>query len=98
MECVPTIPAWPQLPRYPEEQMVKQYNEGMPGLRMREDSVFFDTAQPAFESELLEFYEEYLKALDMKQMPLDHKLGISPSCSRGFHSLYKKLAGSGYKP
>jgi len=65
---------------------------------MREDSVFFDTAQPTFESELLEFYEEYLKALDMKQMPLDHKLGISPACSRGFHSFYKKLAGGGYTP
>src|SRR4030042_2553641 len=98
MECVPTIPAWPQLPRYPEEQMVRQYNEGMPGLRVREDTVFFDTSQPGFESELLEFYEEYLKALDMKQMPLDHKLGISPSCSRGFHAFYKKLAGGGYKP
>jgi hypothetical protein len=59
MECVPTIPAWPQLPFYPEERMVRQYNEGMPGLRIREDTVFFDTSQPDFEAELLEFYEEY---------------------------------------
>jgi hypothetical protein len=98
MECVPSIPAWPQLPFYPEEWMVRQYNEGMPGLRMKGDTVFFDTAQPGFESELLEFYEEYLKALDMQQMPLDHKLGISPAYSRGFHALCKALAGGGYTP
>jgi hypothetical protein len=98
MECVPTIPAWPQLPFYPEEQMVRQYNEGMPGLRMREDTVFFDTSQPGFEAELFEFYEEYLKALDMKQMPLDHKLGISPVYSRGFYSFCKALGGGSYKP
>ncbi|HPD60382.1 MAG TPA: hypothetical protein PKV48_01290 [Thermodesulfobacteriota bacterium] len=98
LECVPTIPAWPQLPFYPEERMVRQYNEGMPGLRMRGDAVFFDTSQSGFESELLEFYEEYLKALDMEQMPLDHKLGISPAYSRGFHSLRQALAGGRYTP
>jgi hypothetical protein len=78
--------------------MVRQYNEGMPGLRLREDTVFFDTSQPGFEAELFEFYEEYLKALDLEQMPLDHKLGISPAYSRGFHALYKKLVGADYKP
>ena len=98
MECVPAIPAWPQLPFYPEERMVRQYNEGMPGLRMREDTVFFDTAQPSFETELLEFYEEYLKALDLEQMPLDHKLGISSAYSRGFHALCKALAENAYTP
>ena len=98
MECVPTIPAWPQLPFYPEEWMVRQYNEGMPGLRMKGDIAFFDTSQPEFEIELLEFYEEYLRALDMDQMPLDHKLGISPTASRGFHALCKALAGGGYTP
>jgi len=98
MECVPTIPAWPQLPLYPEEQMVRQYNEGMPGLRMRGDTVFFDTSQPGFEAQLFEFYEEYLKALDMEQMPLNHKLGISPAYSRGFHSFCKALGEGGYTP
>ena len=98
MECTPHIPAWPQLPFYPEERMVRQYTEGMPGLRMKEDTVFFDTSLPSFESELLVFYEDYLKALEMEELPCEHPFGLSFSYSRGFHSLCRRLAAGGNKP
>ncbi len=87
------IPVWPQLPAYPEEGMISQYNEGMPGLVTRDKKTFFDTAASGFESELLNFYADYLAALDLDSMPLDHIFGISPSFSRGLYAFLTALRG-----
>ncbi|MCD6353169.1 MAG: hypothetical protein J7M06_03045 [Proteobacteria bacterium] len=91
MECIPQIPVWPQLPLYPEEGMIRQYNEGMPGLISQDDRIYFDTSKSSFESELLEFYEDYLEALELNEMPLKHKFGISQKYARGFYALKDRL-------
>jgi len=91
MECVPQIPVWPQLPFYPEEGMIRQYTEGMPGIVFREDRFFFDTSTSSFESELLEFYEHYLEALELHEMPINHKFGISQKYGRGFYAFRDSL-------
>jgi len=99
MEYVPQIPAWPQLPFYPEEQMLRQYLEGMPGLFTKEgNKIFFDTSHPRFEAELFGFYQNYLNALESPRIPFDHPLGISPRYSRGFYSFYRKLEQGSYRP
>lgn len=90
-ECIPQLPAWPQLPCYPEEGMTRQYNEGMPGLCVKEQKVFFDTASASFDSELLGFYEDYLQALEMDEMPVVHRFGMSPGCARGIFGLRESL-------
>ncbi|MBN2468522.1 MAG: hypothetical protein JXD19_10265 [Deltaproteobacteria bacterium] len=91
-ECIPRIPVWPQLPFYSEEGMTRQYNEGMPGLTAQDDRIFFDTLQPTFEADLLTFFEDYLEALELSEMPVDHRFGISPRCARGFYALKETLA------
>ena len=57
------IPVWPQLAPHPTEQMMAQFNEGLPGLVRKENRTLFDTSEPGFEQELLEFYEDYLATL-----------------------------------
>lgn len=95
-ECIPQVPAWPQLPSYPEEGMTRQYNEGMPGLCVKEQKVFFDTSNDSFDAELLEFYEDYLQALELEEMPVAHRFGMSPACARGIFGLRESLlAGPG---
>jgi methionine synthase II (cobalamin-independent) len=42
------------------EQMMVQYNEGLPGLVSEPDRTRFVTSSSGFEQELLDFYEEYL--------------------------------------
>lgn len=91
LETIPRIPVWPQLPAHHNESMIIQYNEGMPGLVWRNNKLFFDTASPDFESGLMSFYESYLQALEMEAMPLDHRFGISPECSRGLYALLSAL-------
>ena len=54
------IPAWPQLSPYAMEQMMVQYNEGLPGLVRQNDRTRFVTTGSPFEQDLLHFYEEYL--------------------------------------
>jgi methionine synthase II (cobalamin-independent) len=59
-EEIGEIPVWPQLSPYPSEQMLLQYNEGLPGLVRQNNGALFITSDPSFEDELLRFYEEYL--------------------------------------
>jgi len=64
------IPVWPQLSPYTTEQMMVQFNEGLPGLVRRDNRTLFVTSAPSFEEELLKFYEEYLAASD-GELPLE---------------------------
>jgi len=64
------IPVWPQLSPYLQEQMMIQYNEGLPGLVRKNNRDFFLTSDPSFEQELLAFYEEYL-AVSNGELSLD---------------------------
>jgi methionine synthase II (cobalamin-independent) len=98
MDHAPQIPLWPQLPCYPEEWMTRQYNEGMPGLTTKDDKVFFATSKPDFDSELMSFYERYLQAVEMEEMPLEHTFGISPHYARGFHAFLSILTKITYTP
>ncbi|GKT07906.1 hypothetical protein [Desulforhabdus sp. TSK] len=61
LDGVPEIPVWPQLPNFQPEQMLVQYIEGLPGLSIRNDSIYVNTDAPAFDDELYAFYEEYME-------------------------------------
>lgn len=61
LKTTPEIPVWPQLAAFQAEQMMFQYLEGLPGLRMKEGSAFVQTDAADFDQELYAFYEEYLE-------------------------------------
>ncbi len=63
LQAAPEIPAWPQLPAYPAEQMMAQYIEGLPGLVTEGGRQFVRSDTPEFDQQALLFYEQYL-ALD----------------------------------
>jgi methionine synthase II (cobalamin-independent) len=98
LENAPEIPVWPQLPAYPEEGMIIQYVEGMPGLVTQDNKTFFDTSASRFESDLLAFYEHYLEALELDSMPEDHQFGLSRRFSRGMYALLDALHEGKGKP
>ncbi|OEU53386.1 MAG: hypothetical protein BA868_09385 [Desulfobacterales bacterium C00003106] len=60
MKHTPDIPVWVQLPVYPGEGLLTQFVSGLPGLCVSDDRMILDSSLPAFEEQLLEFYEEYL--------------------------------------
>ena len=89
LEYVPGLPAWPQLPKLPNEDMMTQYTEGLPGLVERDGRTYFDTSAPAFEEELLGFYERYIGASEMGDQQALESFGISQEYASG---LYEFLA------
>ncbi len=56
----PQIPLWVQLPACREEGMIEQFLPGMPGLATSKDKTFIDSTRDGFDTELLNFYEEYM--------------------------------------
>jgi methionine synthase II (cobalamin-independent) len=60
LESTPTIPLWPQLPAIPQEKMLNQFIEGIPGILETEWSAYYDCNSQEFPDAMLAFYEEYL--------------------------------------
>jgi methionine synthase II (cobalamin-independent) len=85
------IPVWPQLSPYSSEQMMVQFNEGLPGLVRRDNRNLFVTSDPRFEEELLKFYEEYLAASD-GQLPLEQsRFCLGDETGRTFFAFLDRL-------
>jgi hypothetical protein len=82
----PQIPLWPQLPVYKDEGMILQYVPGLPGLTKANGKIFIDTDGITFESELLDFYEEYLMVTE-GIAPLDEsRFVLSLDVAKGFYT------------
>ncbi|MBW2177345.1 MAG: hypothetical protein JRH03_10430 [Deltaproteobacteria bacterium] len=64
MTYTPRIPHWVQMPGSGKEGMIQQFAQGLPGITSRDNTLFMDRAGPAFESELLDFYEAYMAVKD----------------------------------
>lgn len=78
LRYTPHCPSWPQLPQIPEERMIVQFTEGMPGLKREGDKISFDTSSPNFETDLLNFYQDYLSAVEEDSSLHLEKFRISP--------------------
>jgi len=86
------IPLWPQLPCRPEERMLYQFMEGIPGLEQQEDRIFFNTANDAFQTELLEFFEEYLAITEAGVDLLASRFAVSRDRAPGLYLLREKVS------
>ena len=85
------IPVWPQLAPYTPEQMMVQFNEGLPGLVRKDRRNLFVTSDPSFESELLKFYEEYLAASG-GELPLEQtRFRFGDETGRTFFAFLDRL-------
>lgn len=95
---VAEIPVWPQLAPYTPEQMMVQFNEGLPGLVRRDNRILFATSDPSFEEELLKFYEEYLAASE-GELPLqESRFRLGEDTGRTFFAFLERLEGQKPSP
>ena len=90
-EEIGEIPAWPQLSSYTSEQMMVQYNEGLPGLDRKNDRILFAVTDPGFEQELLEFYEEYLPASNGELSLDESRFRFGEETGRTFFAFLERL-------
>ena len=89
------IPNWAQLPVYPQELMVPQFAEGLPGLVAAEDKLYADTNAQDFEADLLAFFEEYLAAMESGHLGDDSRFALTPRTAKGFFTFLDDLNRGG---
>ncbi|MEJ5364336.1 MAG: hypothetical protein WHS86_04485 [Desulfosoma sp.] len=90
LDIMTHIPVWPQLPKYPAEQMMVQYLEGLPGVRWDAGRVWVDTE--GADQEILSFYEDYL-AVDGSPSLLDQsRFAMGEESGRTFRLFLDRLA------
>jgi methionine synthase II (cobalamin-independent) len=85
LKYTPEIPAWPQLPKLPHENMMIQFTESMPGFVERDGSAYFDTSSSTFEEELLAFYEKYITASEGGDQQALEGFRMSPEYASGLY-------------
>ena len=78
LEATPEIPLWPQLPALPQEKMLNQFIEGLPGIIEGEERTYFDISTDSFNQEQLAFYEDYLRVTEHPETLLDSRFKTSP--------------------
>jgi hypothetical protein len=94
----PQIPSWVQLAKRPQEGMLVQFNEGLPGLTRSDQKVYFDTEAPGFQDEILHFYERYLAATETQPSTAIEAFALTPSYAEGFHLFIEALNQSECHP
>ncbi|MEH0018333.1 MAG: hypothetical protein V6Z89_01710 [Desulfobacter sp.] len=95
MDHTPEIPLWVQLPLFREEGMVNQFLPGLPGLVEKGDKQFLDTGKETFDTEFLEFFEEYLVLCEPDAGSLDDsRFAFTPETGKGFAEFIRQVDGS----
>ena len=93
----PRIPSWVQLAKRPQEGMLVQFNEGLPGLTRSDQKVYFDTEAPGFQDDILHFYERYLAAAETQLPTAIESFALTPGYAEGFHVFLEALnQGTGH--
>jgi len=83
----PEIPLWPQLPAIPQERMLNQFLEGLPGIIESEEQTYFDINVDSFPAEQLSFYEEYLSVSENQDTLLASRFQTSNNRAAGLYLL-----------
>jgi methionine synthase II (cobalamin-independent) len=97
LETTAEIPLWPQLPALPQERMLNQFVEGLPGIIEAEDRTYFDITTNGFNKAQLSFYEDYLTVSDHPEKLLASRFKTSPARAAGLYLLAEqapKIGGS----
>ncbi len=98
MQYMHDIPLWAQLPCYPEERLLSQFAEGLPGIKCQDGSCSFDTSGPEFEAEMLSFFEQYLGVTD-GGVPIDSSVfAFSEKTGKGFQAFIDAVKEADPKP
>lgn len=87
LEATPEIPLWPQLPAIPQERMLNQFTEGLPGIIEKGVHPYFDVTTDTFAAEQLSFYEDYLSVSENPGELSASRFKISPDRGAGLYLL-----------
>jgi methionine synthase II (cobalamin-independent) len=99
LRFTPRIPAWVQLSKRPQEGMLVQFTEGLPGFhRPLQGGNYFDVDAPSFQNGVSALYENYLAVFEEHSLARLESYAISRDYARGFHALLELLTSEGHRP
>lgn len=95
LDATPDVPLWPQLPAIPQERMLNQFTEGLPGIIEKGFQPYFDINTESFSSEQLAFYEDYLRVTEQPEELLNSRFKTSRERAAGLYLLVEKAGKVG---
>ncbi len=98
LQYTPEIPLWVQLPCYPEERLLTQFAENLPGIRGEADNIYFDTQNDDFQQELLTFFEEYLSVTEGGKALENSFFAFSEATGKGFRTFLDEVKHIDHPP
>ncbi len=87
----PEVPVWMQLPVYPEERLLTQFAEGLPGIVIERDRIYFDTTSSRFEEEILAFYEDYISVSEGRSSLLQSRFAMGARAGQGVTAFIRRI-------
>lgn len=94
LAATPEIPAWVQLPCYPQEGMINQFLPGFPGIAGDVNGqVHVATAAESYHDELAAFYEDYLAVSEDAGRLAESRFALSSDTAPGFFTMRAQVAG-----
>ena len=91
LKYMPEIPIWGQLPANREEGMMVQFTPGLPGLFHAQDTLGVNLKGEAFETDLLQFYEDFLAVSEGNIKLDDSRFVLEKATAQGFFTFLKHL-------
>jgi len=99
LKYTPDIPAWPQLPkRSPNEGMVLQFTENMPGIERKDGRTYFDVTRSSFDDELIGFYSDYLAVTEGEEDGHLERFALSEEYAAGIYALLEIISSLEIEP
>lgn len=90
LQNTPEVPAWVQFPNL-GESMMRQFNDGVPGLFTVGGGHFVDTHSSAFDDALTEFYTLYLSVAEEMEEEALEAFALPEESARGFYELMRQV-------
>jgi methionine synthase II (cobalamin-independent) len=91
LEYMPDIPMWAQLPVNRQEGMMAQFTPGLPGLCHENGKLFVNTDDEAFDSELLQFYEDFMAVSEGNLALDDSRFALKEDNAPGFFTFLARM-------
>ncbi|MCF6246115.1 MAG: hypothetical protein L3J69_02015 [Desulfobacula sp.] len=91
LDHTPDIPLWVQLPHYPEEGMVLQFLEGLPGFSEKSEKNLLNTDLPGFDEEMISFFEDYLSISEPGVDIGNSRFALSGKRAKGFVEFLRQI-------
>jgi methionine synthase II (cobalamin-independent) len=98
LKFLPDIPVWPQLPKYVNEGMLRQYSNSIPGFIENEGKIYIDTTSDNFQENIISFYESFIRITENDSLEELENFALDREHARGIKDFIIALKNKKLNP